>query len=261
MPDAVQGGWDRLSYLHTEPASWPPTRGGWSRPPPPSCSCATDGDRPADWVRAGCALQRVLLTAAADGLTASYFNQPTEVARLRPDVSALAGGGHAQVMFRLGTPIEATARPGAPSRTCSAPTTSPPDQRSPFPPRLRAPSPTVMAVPVHRILFPTDFSACAEGAYRHAAWLAERFGAELHVLHVVEDDVAPERDWPDAAGTGHLQISLADVCKDLGLPTPSPDGRITTRTSSSRSSRPRWWAGRRPRPSWTTSTTRRSTWS
>ena len=75
---------------------------------------------------------------------------------------------------------------------------------------------------IQRVLFPTDFSACAEGAYRHAAWLADRFGAELHVLHVVEDPDAPERDWPEAAGTGHVRISLADVCEDLGLPLPPP---------------------------------------
>lgn len=75
---------------------------------------------------------------------------------------------------------------------------------------------------IQRILFPTDFSACAEGAYRHAAWLADRFGAELHVLHVVEDDSAPERDWPSASGLGHVRISLADVCEDLGLPLPPP---------------------------------------
>ena len=73
---------------------------------------------------------------------------------------------------------------------------------------------------IQRVLFPTDFSACAEGAYRHAAWLADRFGAEIHVLHVVESDDAPERDWPEAPGTGHVRISLADVCEDLGLPTP-----------------------------------------
>ena len=69
-----------------------------------------------------------------------------------------------------------------------------------------------------RILFPTDFSACAEGAYRHAAWLAERFDAELHVLYVVEDEAAPERAWPDTPGSGHVQISMADVADDLGLP-------------------------------------------
>ncbi len=75
-----------------------------------------------------------------------------------------------------------------------------------------------MPLPLDRILFPTDFSACAEGAYRHAAWLADRFGAELHVLYVVEDEAAPERAWPDTPGTGHVQVSMADVSSDLGLP-------------------------------------------
>ncbi len=78
-----------------------------------------------------------------------------------------------------------------------------------------------MTPTIQRILFPTDFSACAEGAYRHAAWLADRFGAELHVLHVVESDDAPVRDWPESAGTGHLRLSLADVAEQLGLPAPA----------------------------------------
>jgi nucleotide-binding universal stress UspA family protein len=73
-----------------------------------------------------------------------------------------------------------------------------------------------------RILFPTDFSACAEGAYRHAAYLADRFGAELHVVHAVDDPAAPPRDWPEAPGTGEVRISLAEVCEDLGLPLPPP---------------------------------------
>lgn len=37
---------------------------------------------------------------------------------------------------------------------------------------------------LHRIVFPTDFSACAEHAFSHAAWLAAATGAELHALHV-----------------------------------------------------------------------------
>lgn len=41
-------------------------------------------------------------------------------------------------------------------------------------------------VPVHRILCPTDFSACAEHAFQYAAHWAALFHAELHVLHVAE---------------------------------------------------------------------------
>ncbi len=38
---------------------------------------------------------------------------------------------------------------------------------------------------LRRILFPTDFSRCARQAMDHALFLAEDFGAELHLLHVV----------------------------------------------------------------------------
>ncbi len=114
VPDEVQGGWDRLSYLHTESRFLAADAQRLVQAAPAVLVVATDRDGRADWVRAGCALQRVLLTAASEGLTASYFNQPTEVERLRPAVSAVAGGGHAQVVFRLGTPIEAR---GTPRRT------------------------------------------------------------------------------------------------------------------------------------------------
>ena len=40
---------------------------------------------------------------------------------------------------------------------------------------------------VQNILIPTDFSACADHALTHAVDLASRFGAELHILHVVNE--------------------------------------------------------------------------
>ncbi len=45
---------------------------------------------------------------------------------------------------------------------------------------------------IRSILFPTDFSPCAERAYTHAVYLARRLGARLHVLSVVyhEEDLA-----------------------------------------------------------------------
>ena len=36
-----------------------------------------------------------------------------------------------------------------------------------------------------RILFPTDFSRCADQALTHAVYLAEKYQAALHLLHVV----------------------------------------------------------------------------
>lgn len=40
---------------------------------------------------------------------------------------------------------------------------------------------------VQRILFPTDFSETSKAAEKAACDLADRFGAELHVLHVLHD--------------------------------------------------------------------------
>ena len=44
-------------------------------------------------------------------------------------------------------------------------------------------------ISIRRILVPTDFSDCATPAVRYAAELANRFGAELILLHVVPDAV------------------------------------------------------------------------
>ncbi len=40
-----------------------------------------------------------------------------------------------------------------------------------------------------RILVPTDFSPCADVALNHARAIADKFGASLHLLHVVRDPV------------------------------------------------------------------------
>ncbi|PRX45201.1 nitroreductase family protein [Prauserella shujinwangii] len=71
----------------------------------------TAGDTRLDRVRAGQAMQRVLLTATADGLNASFLSQPVEVgsarARLR---DRLGGRDHPQTVLRLGY-----GHPGAPT--------------------------------------------------------------------------------------------------------------------------------------------------
>ncbi|HEV8559413.1 MAG TPA: nitroreductase family protein [Actinophytocola sp.] len=64
---------------------------------------ATPGDTALDQVRAGQALQRVLLAATVDGLTASFVSQPTEVPATRAALRELLGGReHAQTALRLG---------------------------------------------------------------------------------------------------------------------------------------------------------------
>jgi nitroreductase len=63
----------------------------------------TDADKPLDWLRAGQALERMLLRACAVGLQASFLNQPIQVATLRQRVQALApAAGNPQLMLRLG---------------------------------------------------------------------------------------------------------------------------------------------------------------
>lgn len=42
-------------------------------------------------------------------------------------------------------------------------------------------------IDLKRILFPTDFSECSRPAERYALALSEKFGAELHILHVLAD--------------------------------------------------------------------------
>ena len=74
-------------------------------------STRTDG--PGCQVQAGQALQRVLLTATALGLTASFFSQPVEVIDERRELRRLlADGRHPQAVVRLGfgAPVAATPR-------------------------------------------------------------------------------------------------------------------------------------------------------
>ena len=63
----------------------------------------TPGDTPADWLRAGMALQRCLLTGCLDGLQASHLNQPIEVPELRGKLQALMpDAGVPQLLLRWG---------------------------------------------------------------------------------------------------------------------------------------------------------------
>jgi hypothetical protein len=63
----------------------------------------TDTDTPAAWLSAGQALARVLLLACAQGVSASFLNQPLESDVLRPQFrDALALSGFPQIVLRLG---------------------------------------------------------------------------------------------------------------------------------------------------------------
>jgi nucleotide-binding universal stress UspA family protein len=66
---------------------------------------------------------------------------------------------------------------------------------------------------VQRVLFPTDFSACAEAAFEHALDQAYIRGAELHVLHVVEGPDEPAPGWFET-----LRITPDDIAEQIPLP-------------------------------------------
>jgi Nitroreductase family len=68
------------------------------------CILTTAGDRPVDWVNAGQALQRALLTSATCGVAAALHSQPLERARLREFIRLqLCDGAYPQLVLRLGT--------------------------------------------------------------------------------------------------------------------------------------------------------------
>lgn len=84
-------------------------------PPLRSLSSPLAHDGPVDWVRAGQALERLLLEATRAGLAASFLNQPLEQDDLRRLVrSPRTGVGHSQMILRLGYGDEVPATPRRP---------------------------------------------------------------------------------------------------------------------------------------------------
>ncbi|KUN78080.1 Acg family FMN-binding oxidoreductase [Streptomyces griseoruber] len=85
----------------------------------------TSHDRPEDWLRAGQALQRVLLTATAHGVRTSMLHQAMEWPDLR---EAMAGSRQRccpQVLIRFGYGPDGARTPRAPADLVSAPGTGP----------------------------------------------------------------------------------------------------------------------------------------
>jgi len=74
----------------------------------------TARDEPSDWLRAGQALQRVLLTATAHGLSASFLYQPIQLRDMRGEAApAWPWKENPQIVIRFGYGREA---PGSPRR-------------------------------------------------------------------------------------------------------------------------------------------------
>ncbi|MFG3259850.1 Acg family FMN-binding oxidoreductase [Streptomyces sp. NPDC048172] len=78
---------------------------------------STPGDAPGDWLRAGQALERVLLEATLAGLATSLTSHPLENADLRPLVrEPVSGKGHVHMVLRLGYGPTGPATPRRPVR-------------------------------------------------------------------------------------------------------------------------------------------------
>lgn len=72
----------------------------------------TERDDKSAWLQAGKALAHVLLAATTANVSASFLNQPIELAELRPHLSELLGRpGLPQLMFRLGYGPDVLATP------------------------------------------------------------------------------------------------------------------------------------------------------
>jgi hypothetical protein len=91
---------------------------GWGLPPlsttpwPRSAGVAalltTAHDRPADWINAGQALQRILLTASTCGIAAALHTQPLELGWLRESIrTRVTDGAYPQMVLRFGAVIQA----------------------------------------------------------------------------------------------------------------------------------------------------------
>ena len=76
----------------------------------------TRQDGPRDWLRAGQALQRVLLLAAGHQVTAAFHTQPLELPDLRAQVrNKIITGQYPQIIMRLGRTGRTTSSPRRPA--------------------------------------------------------------------------------------------------------------------------------------------------
>jgi nucleotide-binding universal stress UspA family protein len=69
-------------------------------------------------------------------------------------------------------------------------------------------------IQIRKVLYPTDFSRASEPALLHAVYLAERYGAELHMLHAIvlheHDPYNPAYHFPDVDRVSKRLGKIAD---------------------------------------------------
>jgi len=118
IPPLAVGPWDALERLpmrdfglvHPQPSR----RRERFEAYPTIAVLTTDGDGPADWLRAGQALQRVLLVATRLHLATTPVSQPVEVPSIREVLSDASRGRWAQMVVRFGYGQPAPATPRRP---------------------------------------------------------------------------------------------------------------------------------------------------
>lgn len=118
---------------------------------PQLLALTTAEDEPADWLRAGQALQRCLLTATAEGLSASFLYQAIE----RDDMREAAGWSwpaneHSQMIIRLGYGSHPARTPRRPLTDVLGPRLSQARKRAGLCPRPRRRRGQVTNVPLSR---------------------------------------------------------------------------------------------------------------
>jgi nitroreductase len=118
VPPQAFGPWDAMEALPLRDfgLTQPELRRHSERfePFPTLVVLSTDGDTAHQWLRAGQALQRVLLLATVHGLAATPMSQPLEIPALRELVTDTTAGRSAQVILRLGYAPPTTPTPRRP---------------------------------------------------------------------------------------------------------------------------------------------------
>jgi nitroreductase len=105
IPPAALGPWSALELVPIRrfgPMRPGPRRPTVFEPEPTLVVLHTSGDRPDSWVRAGQALERVMLTATVRRLACTPLTSPLEIPELRELVADRRRGGTAQAILRIG---------------------------------------------------------------------------------------------------------------------------------------------------------------
>lgn len=105
VPGWAVGPWDALEYVPIRDfaeLSPLPRPSAEFEPDPTILVLASAGDRRCDWVRAGQALQRVLLAATRKGLATTPLSQPVEVPAVRRLLLDPRAGLTVQMVLRIG---------------------------------------------------------------------------------------------------------------------------------------------------------------